>query len=271
MFMITNMRGTAENQMCSSSSSSCTCSFFSMSLFKHSQLYYVAIVVLSLAFTCFSRSSILSILFSFSAFILSSHLLFNFTKKKPSNTISTTQENVLEFEEVYLEPNKRVAQVGGGQIHDYLLSKSCDTSSETESGDLSSSSDDSDVDWSFRHYVGQTAMYSDDSISDDESLIEIELPGGHYMGAKEEPSFNEEPQFSFGVIDEPIFKFGAKGETKFSKYQSNVPELFQESIFNQEDLMELFADINEMNEEENLIEIDISIGSIKCSRLEIAA
>jgi hypothetical protein len=39
--------------------------------------------------------------------------------------------------------------------------------------------------------------------------------------------------------------------------------------FNQQSLMELLAEFNEMYEEENLIEIDISIGSIKCSRFEI--
>ncbi|XP_058781682.1 uncharacterized protein LOC131655905 [Vicia villosa] len=40
--------------------------------------------------------------------------------------------------------------------------------------------------------------------------------------------------------------------------------------FNQQRLMELLAEFNEMFEEENLIEIDISMGSIKCSRFEIA-
>jgi hypothetical protein len=37
-----------------------------------------------------------------------------------------------------------------------------------------------------------------------------------------------------------------------------------ESIFRQQGLMELFAEIAEVNEEENLIEIDLSMGSIKC-------
>lgn len=41
--------------------------------------------------------------------------------------------------------------------------------------------------------------------------------------------------------------------------------------FNQQSLMELLAEFNEMFEEENLIEIDISMGSIKCSRFEIEA
>ncbi|KAL5076112.1 hypothetical protein RYX36_015096 [Vicia faba] len=41
--------------------------------------------------------------------------------------------------------------------------------------------------------------------------------------------------------------------------------------FNQQRLMELLAEFNDMFEEENLIEIDISMGSIKCSRFEIEA
>ncbi|KAG5232091.1 myelin transcription factor protein [Salix suchowensis] len=36
-------------------------------------------------------------------------------------------------------------------------------------------------------------------------------------------------------------------------------------------LIEILAELNEMNEEENLIEIDISMGSIKCPRFEIEA
>nr|XP_004502190.3 uncharacterized protein LOC101500977 [Cicer arietinum] len=76
---------------------------------------------------------------------------------------------------------------------------------------------------------------SDDSISDEESLIEIALPSGHFMD------------------------------------QQNKKELsYDQSLFDQQSLMEFLAEFNEMFEEENLIEIDISMGSIKqCSRFEI--
>nr|GLL23067.1 uncharacterized protein LOC109187566 isoform X1 [Ipomoea trifida] len=58
---------------------------------------------------------------------------------------------------------------------------------------------------------------SDCSISDEESLIELALPSGHFLGL-------------------------------------------------QKPAVDLFAEINE---EDNMIEIDISMGSIKCSRFEI--
>lgn len=255
----------------------------SLCVFRHSSLYCVAVVVPFLFFIVFSSSSLFSLLLSLTVLILSTFFVFKFTKRKPSFEeninnlvikdevfISTNQSNKSELEEPeleneILEPIKKVTQLGMAHIHDCLLAKSSDISSETESCDLSSNSEDSDIDWSFRYNVGQTPIFSDDSISDDDSLIEIELPGGHYIGSKGEPNF------SSGTKEEPNFNFCAKGETKFMEFQNNLPKLFQESIFGQEDLMELLTDINEMNEEENLIEIDISIGSIKCSSLEITA
>ncbi|OVA20135.1 hypothetical protein BVC80_1663g26 [Macleaya cordata] len=253
------MRESTENQMCPSS----------LCFFRNC-LLYVAILVLFLAFTAFSSSIFSSVLLiSFTVLISSSVFLFKLTNRKPSfeeNLVKDELKNSPEVEEVFPEPElenesiMKVTQVGVDQIHDYLLAKS--SSSETESGDISFSSEDSDADWSFRNDVGQFPMFSDDSISDDDSLIEIELPGGHYIGSKEEPNFVIEPK--------DHYKIGAKEEPKF-KFQTNLPELFQESIFGKVDLMELLTDINEMNEEENLIEIDISMGSIKCSRLEIEA
>jgi hypothetical protein len=59
---------------------------------------------------------------------------------------------------------------------------------------------------------------------------------------------------------------------KVNKQQQKVAADFSpESFFQPHCLMELLSDINEMNEEDNLIEIDISMGSIKCSRFEIEA
>ncbi|KAM6552601.1 hypothetical protein CsatB_013363 [Cannabis sativa] len=45
----------------------------------------------------------------------------------------------------------------------------------------------------------------------------------------------------------------------------------KQKLESKQGLMDLLGDINEMNEEENLIEIDISMGSIKCTRFEIKA
>lgn len=96
--------------------------------------------------------------------------------------------------------------------------------------------------------------HSDGSISDEDSLIEIALPSGHYVGHK----YYKEEDNGFNL--------------RSASLHQKVPDLLPAgTIFRQRSLMELLAEINEMNEEENLIEIDISMGSIKCSRFEIEA
>ncbi|KAG9443555.1 hypothetical protein H6P81_014895 [Aristolochia fimbriata] len=123
--------------------------------------------------------------------------------------------------------------------------KSPEVSSETESVDLSTTTDESDdVDWPSPYNADHRIQAcSDDSISDDDSLIELALPDGHYV--------------------EPV-----PVPPKLTPPRLNSPEYSPESVFDQHGLLELFSDINE---EDNMIEIDISMGSIKCSRLEIEA
>ncbi|KAK9285629.1 hypothetical protein L1049_024826 [Liquidambar formosana] len=174
----------------------------------------------------------------------------------PVKSPDSLSESSTHMEEVVskLQPEsktitqKKGAQEGGiGQIHDYLV-RSPDSLSESESIDQSSTSEDSEVDWPFQDNLGRSSVCSDGSISDEESLIEITLPSGHYVGSKDE----EEPKSNLNL-------------------QQKLPDFSTESMFRQHSLMELLADINDMNEEENLIEIDISMGSIKCSRFEIEA
>ena len=86
--------------------------------------------------------------------------------------------------------------------------------------------------------------WSTESISDDESLIEINLPDGNHVEDYTEPIFQEE----------------SKGEFLW--------DFLPESVFKQTGLMEL---LSEINEEDNMIEIDIARGSIKCSSLGIMA
>ncbi|KAJ9176773.1 hypothetical protein P3X46_012052 [Hevea brasiliensis] len=110
----------------------------------------------------------------------------------------------------------------------------------------STSDQDSEADWPFQDKMFRSPDCSDGSISDEESLIEIALPSGHYIGHKEEES-----------------KFNL--QKKFPDFTTTG------SFYKQHGLMELLAELNEMNEEENLIEIDISMGSIKCPRFDIEA
>lgn len=78
----------------------------------------------------------------------------------------------------------------------------------------------------------------DGVIPDDESLIELSLPSGHYVG---------------------------------HHYTSNKNNLYIHNKVQDFRLFDLFTELNDFIEEDNLIEIDISIGSIKYTRFEIKA
>nr|ACU20107.1 unknown [Glycine max] len=113
----------------------------------------------------------------------------------------------------------------------------------------SESSDDSIMGESFEmdHIGNQNediiseSLNSDDDYEEDEdeeeedTLIEINLPSSHF------PDLIEDPK---------------------QKLQTKLPDFLPDSIFKQQGLMELLEEINDMNEDENLIEIDISMGSI---------
>ncbi|GAV68806.1 hypothetical protein CFOL_v3_12309 [Cephalotus follicularis] len=83
---------------------------------------------------------------------------------------------------------------------------------------------------------------SEDDDGEEDGLIEIAITDSEIMDLKEE-----------------------KKETR----DSNLLDILPLSMFKQPGLMELLAEINEVNEEDDLIEIDISMGSIKCSRFEL--
>ncbi|KAF2292447.1 hypothetical protein GH714_022893 [Hevea brasiliensis] len=176
-------------------------------LFKNPLSWMSVLVLVLAAFLGFGFSS--SILLT--ALLILSPLFFKFSKQKPK-----------------------------------LVEKS--VTSDQEKSDCclyrSSTSDQvSEADFSVQDKTFWSPDCSDGSISDEESLIEIALPSGHYIGHKE--GFN---------LQKKLPDFTTAG-----------------SLFKQHGLMELLAEINEMNEEENLIEIDISMGSIKCPRFEIEA
>lgn len=111
--------------------------------------------------------------------------------------------------------------------------------------DLTSERENVEMKWIISGNVEQNPEISDeDSTSeedDEEGLIEIAIPSNGTSGLNEEPKPN---------------------------LQSNLPTLLPESIFHRQDPVEL---LEEVNEEENLIEIDISMGSIKFPTFEIQA
>ncbi|KAG4139517.1 hypothetical protein ERO13_D07G198400v2 [Gossypium hirsutum] len=192
----------------------------------------------------------LSIFFTSTVLILST-VVFILSKRKLKLVVESVEEDIhksVEESSPQIQPegelNKQNSKDQEGasydhQIHD-CIAKSPDVLSEKEcvNDDQLPTTEDSEVDWSFRDNRDGTPDWSDD----EDSLIEISLPGGQYQ---------------------PNNKYGSM--------QQKLPEFMPESIFQQRSLMELLAELNDMNEEENLIEIDISMGSIKYSRFEIEA
>ncbi|KAH8489667.1 hypothetical protein H0E87_025045 [Populus deltoides] len=205
---------------------------------------------------------LLSIFLTSTALILSS-LILTFSKQKQTQVQkSVTDEIVMPdqastspyIEDVISKPlvlekefiTEEEEEEGRGQVDEYLVRSSQVITSESDCLGRSSTSEDSEVEWLFQDKMFQSRDCSDGSISDEDSLIEISLPGGHYICDHEE--------------DEVIYNL-----------QNKLPDFAPGSFFKQHGLMELLAELNEMNEEENLIEIDISMGSIKCPRFEIEA
>lgn len=220
---------------------------------------------------------IISLIFSFifgfgfssvfvtSLLLIASTLLFTlFTKQKPVTDQETIHQETSSMQqqpdetEAVKPQNEKVQELREADDEEQQIQQ--DYSIKTSSQDFLSESDqslnhlssseESEVEWPFRDIVYQSPDCSDASISDEETdLIEISLPSGHSVG-----HYNKE-------------------EAPNNKFHLPVPDFSTPSIhLKQHGLMELLAaEINDMNEEDNLIEIDISMGSIKCPRFEIEA
>jgi hypothetical protein len=113
-----------------------------------------------------------------------------------------------------------------------------DEVSAEDSGSLSGSSDcQVSEEWT------EEASVSDDDDDDDESLIEISLVDGHYVGQETQcPSWKKEQDLVAGFL----------------------PDL----MLDKRDFMDIYSEISE---EDNMIEIDIARGSIKCTSFGIKA
>ncbi|XWS09675.1 hypothetical protein CRYUN_Cryun39dG0009400 [Craigia yunnanensis] len=243
-FLSLNMVKTTEDQICSP--------FY---LFKP-YLLCVALLVPSIVLTSFLGLGFYPILFTIPILILSTSFLVTFTKKRNVVLVENPASKKLqvEDEEKVLQPvlmetvseSDATQKADIGIVHEFQI-ESLDLTSETGSSDDSGTSENLVLNWMISGNVEQNPEISDDSTSEDdeEGLIEIAIPGSdHSSGLNEEPKQN---------------------------LQSNLPTFLPESIFKQQDLVDQLAEMNEANEEENLIEIDISMGSIKCPRFEIEA
>lgn len=233
-------------------------------LFKNPPPWKVALAPL-LIFMGFLCSGFFTLFLITSTILILSTAFFTISKHKPAQPVH--DENLYEEDQkvVLITPDD-LEDVSKPQHDDENLTKEandhddivasqgsspgCDLSESDQDqclDDLLSTSEDSDV-----GHDQSPDYYSDGSISDEDSLIEIALPSGHYVGH----NYYKEEHASLTT-------------SLHQKVQDLLPAA--DTIFGQRSLMELLAEMNEMNEEENLIEIDISMGSIKCSRFEIEA
>lgn len=190
----------------------------SLFLLKNSIPWIIAVLVLLLLSYSLQSYGSLFLLITTSLVLILSTFLLKFSKQKKILGEKSVQENLAQENGLH------------HMINDCLAIRPPSSYAESKSTDQSSISEDSNVNWPCYGDAGPIQSCSDD-FSDEESLIEIELPSRHSVSPKEE-----------------VFGF----EEKLPKF------------------MEMLAEMNEMNEE-NLIEIDISVGSIKGSRFEIEA
>ncbi|XP_073103963.1 uncharacterized protein [Elaeis guineensis] len=161
-----------------------------------------------------------------------------------------TQEETGKFphEELVTNPSLESEDINGGERDEHALLNALVCSDKdvlenpTPSECLDYSLCDDDP---LPEHLHQLAECSEGSISDDDNLIEIEIPHGNYVATGESKS-QLTPELRGGFL----------------------LDFLPETVCRQHGLMEL---LSEINEEDNLIEIDIARGSIKCSRVGIKA
>ncbi|KAF9666529.1 hypothetical protein SADUNF_Sadunf16G0238500 [Salix dunnii] len=227
--------------------------------FSKPLLLCVSVFVASLVSTCFLLFGISTYLITISVLFLSTIFIVTFSKKKVAVVSSSAEaespicrpQSMLENEVVEeLNPEvEPIIECDASQqsdvcdMHEYRVEPT-DFPSDSDSSDDFSAGENFELSWRCSENVGQSIAVSESSISendvdeDGDGLIEISLPQNNSVDSDEESK---------------------------KKSVSNSPE----SILRQQGLMELFAEITEVNEEENLIEIDLSMGSIKSSKFKI--
>ncbi|KAF5730479.1 hypothetical protein HS088_TW19G00069 [Tripterygium wilfordii] len=131
-------------------------------------------------------------------------------------------------------------------------------------------SEESDGDGNMIEYQVESLDFPSDSESSDELLtsecIELNWVGSNNGSQFLEISEEEEEEEEDGLIEINI-----PGNDLDEEYKQDLPDFLPESMFQQQGLMELLGELNEATEEENLIEIDLSMGSIKCPMFEVEA
>jgi len=198
-----------------------SCSLYSMypsssSSFSESSSLALLVLVIS---TC------LSLLFT----NLRKLLRDNNTHKANKAAPASMEEAVTVFQEKSIVPqDEALEDLMGGSLSD---SSECTTNDDEEGTEEGSVSDEAD----------------DDDDDDDESLIEISLVDGHYVGGAEQ----------------------AEQRRAYNYKKDLLAEFLPDLLLDRRDFFDI---LSEISEEDSLIEIDIARGSIKCSaNLDIKA
>lgn len=215
---------------------------------SHARVVAIALCLL-LPFSCWSCcSNHLASVFLPTLFVLalSSSLPFSLPRIRQLVKSDSIQKPS-PADQVFADKKVDAAVAGSGEgelTHTWTSSDSGTQESLSRSASQFSNFDD---DESLPEDACHSTASSEDSISDDENLIEISLPDGHFV-APEKPK----------ALLKPL------PDTR----RGFLTNLLPDSVLRQHGLMEL---LSEINEEDNLIEIDITRGSIKYSREGIKA
>lgn len=201
-------------------------------LFKNPRPWIVFLASFLIFMGVLGSGYLFSIFLTSTVLILSTFFLALLSKQK-----SVLVENLYESKSPQHENEINTNETTD---HDHQEGTSTSSSGMSERDnqclDQLSTSEDSEADWLFGDSLGhddddRSPDYSDGSISDEDSLIEIALPSGHYVGHDHHHCREEIATFSSAAL------------------QQKVPDLLPaDSIFKQRSLIELLAEINEMNE-----------------------
>lgn len=194
------------------------------------------------------------------------------TKKKGPQNESLVQDKIQKEE---LQPSLNVTQAELNQQsetaenhHEQQAEAQSDYSFPSDSESSNFSVMDNTLELNVEEHKQQANLQPDSSSlpSDSESSFEIDQNGYQNVSSSNSlPSDTdddeEEEEDSLIEINLPSSHFSDLTEEHKQTLESMLPDFLPESIFKKQGLMELLAEINDMNEDENLIEIDISVGS----------
>ncbi|KAH1092631.1 hypothetical protein GLYMA_14G013800v4 [Glycine max] len=221
----------------------------------------VLVLLFSISFF-FSVSESFPSLLTLLIALLSTLFLVTLAKKKGSLHENLVQDNQQNLE---LQPSLGDVTVQQNETSERQAEAHSESSFplDCESSNIM----DTSFELSARKYEQQADPQSDSSLpSDSESTASSTMD-------EESIEIHRNRNQNLDISDSLVFDYDVDGEEdgliEIKLPNNHFPEFLPESIFKQQGLTELLAEINEMNEDENLIEIDISKGSTKHQDLRL--